>query len=319
MPRVLIADKLSPAAVDIFKNRGVDFDIKTGLATTRLFVFDTENAIIYIDGTANMATEQLDLKIYRGAELHQRFGFLGPDVKGGSYAPHDGHANPRLAAKFDELDKNKDGKLSRDELPRWKHGRPGGRGGERWAKLDANKDGRISREEAKADPRLAERFDQLDLNKDGYLDKVDRELRMKQHRDAWFAAADTNKDGQLSKAEFDAAMATLRRSEFLPAAAAYTAFLRKHPTSGYTPVALYWLGNAQYAARAYKDAVDSHARLVREFPAHPRTPEAMLAMANSQIELKDTRGARRSLEDLVKAHPQSEAAAAARERLARLR
>ncbi len=24
---------------------------------------------------------------------------------------------------------------------------------------------------------------------------------MKQHRDAWFAAADTNKDGQLSKAE----------------------------------------------------------------------------------------------------------------------
>lgn len=42
--------------------------------------------------------EQLDLKIYLGAELHQRFGFLGPDVKGGSYAPHDGHANPRLAA-----------------------------------------------------------------------------------------------------------------------------------------------------------------------------------------------------------------------------
>ncbi|EFQ62284.1 NAD(P)/FAD-dependent oxidoreductase [Pseudomonas lactucae] len=42
--------------------------------------------------------EQLDLKIYRGAELRQRFGFLGPDVKGGSYAPHDGHANPRLAA-----------------------------------------------------------------------------------------------------------------------------------------------------------------------------------------------------------------------------
>lgn len=40
-----------------------DFGIKTGLATSRLFVFDTENAIIYIDGTANMATEQLDLTI----------------------------------------------------------------------------------------------------------------------------------------------------------------------------------------------------------------------------------------------------------------
>jgi uncharacterized protein involved in outer membrane biogenesis len=40
-----------------------DFGFKSGLATTRLFVFDTENAIIYIDGTANFASEQLDLKI----------------------------------------------------------------------------------------------------------------------------------------------------------------------------------------------------------------------------------------------------------------
>lgn len=41
---------------------------------------------------------ELDLQIYRGRELHERFPFLGPEVKGGSYAPHDGHANPRLAA-----------------------------------------------------------------------------------------------------------------------------------------------------------------------------------------------------------------------------
>ncbi|WP_273822148.1 AsmA family protein [Pseudomonas asplenii] len=40
-----------------------DLGIKSGLATTRLFVFDTENAIIYVDGTANFASEQLDLKI----------------------------------------------------------------------------------------------------------------------------------------------------------------------------------------------------------------------------------------------------------------
>lgn len=121
------------------------------------------------------------------------------------------------------------------------------------------------------------------------------------------------------KVEYEAALALLRRSDFMGASAAYAAFLRRHPTSGYTPSALYWLGNAQYAARAYKDAIDSHARLLREFPTHPRTPEAMLALANSQIELKDPKAARRTLEDLVKAYPQSEAAAAARERLARLR
>jgi D-3-phosphoglycerate dehydrogenase len=35
-PRVLIADKLSPAAVDIFKSRGLDFDIKVGLTKDEL-------------------------------------------------------------------------------------------------------------------------------------------------------------------------------------------------------------------------------------------------------------------------------------------
>ncbi|WP_161946550.1 EF-hand domain-containing protein [Xanthomonas floridensis] len=113
-------------------------------------------------------------------------------------------ANPKLAAQFDTLDTNKDGKLSRDERPR--HRGPGREGRGEWlAKFDTNKDGRISREEAKADPKFAARFDQMDVNKDGFIDRADRELRMQQHRDAWFAKADTDKDGKLSKAEFDAA------------------------------------------------------------------------------------------------------------------
>ncbi len=36
MPRVLIADKLSPAAVDIFRQRGVEADVKTGLSKDEL-------------------------------------------------------------------------------------------------------------------------------------------------------------------------------------------------------------------------------------------------------------------------------------------
>jgi tol-pal system protein YbgF len=121
------------------------------------------------------------------------------------------------------------------------------------------------------------------------------------------------------KRDFDAAMDLLRKSEFGAATAAYTGFLRRFPGSGYTPTALYWLGNAQYASRAYKEAIESHRRLVSQYPTHLRTPEAMLAMANSQIELKDSKAAQRTLEGLVKSYPQSEAAAAGRERLSRLR
>ena len=36
MPRVLIADQLSPAAVDIFHERGLDTDVKAGLAKEEL-------------------------------------------------------------------------------------------------------------------------------------------------------------------------------------------------------------------------------------------------------------------------------------------
>ncbi len=36
MPRVLIADSLSPAAVDIFSQRGVEADVKIGLSKDEL-------------------------------------------------------------------------------------------------------------------------------------------------------------------------------------------------------------------------------------------------------------------------------------------
>ncbi|MFP3799610.1 NAD(P)/FAD-dependent oxidoreductase [Paraburkholderia sp. SIMBA_027] len=40
----------------------------------------------------------LDLEMLHGDALRKRFPFIGPEVLAGSYAPIDGHANPRLAA-----------------------------------------------------------------------------------------------------------------------------------------------------------------------------------------------------------------------------
>ena len=121
------------------------------------------------------------------------------------------------------------------------------------------------------------------------------------------------------KREFDNALAVFRRGDFTPAAIAFADFIRRYPQSGYVPQSLFWLGNAQYATREYKLAITNFRSLLSVAAQHPRAAEALLSIANCQVELKDTKAARKTLEDLVKDFPQSEAAAAAKERLSRLK
>ncbi|MEY2619986.1 MAG: hypothetical protein RL522_2988 [Pseudomonadota bacterium] len=119
--------------------------------------------------------------------------------------------------------------------------------------------------------------------------------------------------------EYDAAVAVFRKGEFQAAQGAFADFLRRYPQSGYANAALFWQANAQYGVRDYRGAIANFRALLARATDDPRAPEAALAIANCQIELKDTAAARKTLGDLIKAYPDSEAAAAARERLARLR
>jgi tol-pal system protein YbgF len=121
------------------------------------------------------------------------------------------------------------------------------------------------------------------------------------------------------KRDYEAALAIFRKGEFPAAQVAFVDFIKRNPASGYNPSALFWLGNAQYATRDYKDAIVNFKSLIAQAPDHVRAPEAALSIANCQVELKDARSARKTLEDLVKAYPQSEAAVAARDRLAKLK
>jgi tol-pal system protein YbgF len=118
---------------------------------------------------------------------------------------------------------------------------------------------------------------------------------------------------------FEESMATLRKGDFAAAASALSSFKKRYPASGYNASVLFWLGNAQYGMRDYKEAMASFRGLVSSASDHPRAPEALLSIANCQMELKDTKGARRTLDELIKAYPKSEAAQAGKERLASLK
>jgi tol-pal system protein YbgF len=119
--------------------------------------------------------------------------------------------------------------------------------------------------------------------------------------------------------EFEAALALFKKGEFAASQPSFVDFIKRYPQSDYRASALFWLGNAQYATRDYKEAVINFRALLIQAPQHMRVPETMLSIANCQLELKDPRAARKTFEELVKAYPQSEAAAAAMERLARLK
>lgn len=117
------------------------------------------------------------------------------------------------------------------------------------------------------------------------------------------------------KREFEEAIARMRQADFAGGAQALNVFLKKYPGTGYRESLLYWLGNAHYGLRDYKDAITQFRSLLALSPQHMRAPEALLSIANCQSELKDLKAARKTTEDLVKTYPDSEAAQVARERL----
>jgi D-3-phosphoglycerate dehydrogenase len=60
MPKVLISDKLSPAAIEIFKTRGVDVDVKTGLTPAELRAIIGEYDGLAIRSATKVTREVLD-------------------------------------------------------------------------------------------------------------------------------------------------------------------------------------------------------------------------------------------------------------------
>jgi tol-pal system protein YbgF len=117
------------------------------------------------------------------------------------------------------------------------------------------------------------------------------------------------------KRDFDAAFALFRAGDFVKSQKALFEFIQRYPGSGYSPTALYWLGNAQYSNRDYKEAIINFRNMIAKTPDHMRAPEAMLSISNCQLEMKDPKAAKKTIEDLMKAYPKSEAAFAGIERL----
>ncbi len=115
--------------------------------------------------------------------------------------------------------------------------------------------------------------------------------------------------------EYEAALNFFKANKIKEAATAFEAFVKAHPDSTLAPNAQYWLGNAHYALRDCKKAIDDHKLVISKWPQHAKAPDALINIATCQQELGDAKGAKTSLETVLIKYPDSSAAATAKQRL----
>ncbi len=118
---------------------------------------------------------------------------------------------------------------------------------------------------------------------------------------------------------FEAAYAFYKAENYQKAASAFGDFLKAYPQSVHEANVHYWMGNAYFLLKDYKNCLGSYGTLVAKFPDHPRAAEAMLNIADCQLELKNKLAARKTLKQLISQFPGSDASDKAKKRLAAIK
>jgi tol-pal system protein YbgF len=122
---------------------------------------------------------------------------------------------------------------------------------------------------------------------------------------------DTQAEGQA----YENALAQFKAGKYAAAAKSLADFVQTYPESDMTPGAQFWLGNAYYAQKQYREAIDAQLVVTTRWPDSTRAPDAMLTIANCQRDMGNQSASRRTLTNLIEKYPASQAAAQARQRV----
>ena len=115
---------------------------------------------------------------------------------------------------------------------------------------------------------------------------------------------------------YEAALNQFKLGNYPLAVAAFQGFMVTYPSSKLAPSAQYWVGNAYFAQREFKQAIAAQQRVIAQWPDDPKAADALLNIASAQEASGDRRGAVKTLESLLARYPTSPAAASAKQRLA---
>lgn len=122
---------------------------------------------------------------------------------------------------------------------------------------------------------------------------------------------------QNEKAAYNAAYETLKGNRNA-GVGAFTKFLQTYPNSTLAENAHYWIGEAKYAQKDYKGAIDSFVVVLNKYKSGRKAADAAVKLGYSFYELKDWTLARRTFNDVLRYFPGSNAAKLATARLDRM-
>jgi len=114
--------------------------------------------------------------------------------------------------------------------------------------------------------------------------------------------------------EYAAALATFRAREHGQAVLDFIDFLAKYPKHSLAGNAQYWIGEAYWAQRDYRQALVEFDKVFEHGPA--KAPDAMLKVGLCHLRLSDVPRAQQAWQRVVNEYPKSESAAMARSLLA---
>jgi tol-pal system protein YbgF len=158
--------------------------------------------------------------------------------------------------------------------------------------------------------------------KDLYVDIDTRLRKLEQAKEQAVVASASEKppaDAGLPPGEaraYEAALNQFKLGNYPLAISAFQGFLVTYPASKLAPSAQYWIGNAHFAQRDYKQAMAAQQRVLTAWPDDAKAPDALLNIASSQEQLGDRRGAQRTLETVCARYPASPACDSAKKRFA---
>lgn len=162
--------------------------------------------------------------------------------------------------------------------------------------------------------------------KDFYVDLDDRLRKLEaaaQEQHAKAAAANvasstaSKVDPVEESRDYEAALTLLKGGKYRDAGNAFEGFVTKYPDSQFQASANYWAGSAFYQGRDYAKANNYFGKVASTWPNDSRAPDAMLGLANAQADGGDVKAAKATLQSLVGKYPSSNAAQAAKQRLAK--